>query len=121
MEVGTPKINFPRVMARVRQIIADIAPHDSVERYTELGVEVIRGYARFIDPWTLEIEMPSGASQRLTARNIVLATGAAPVVPPIPGMVELGFETSETLWNRLDGLNAAPGRSTGARRRSYWL
>lgn len=110
VELGPTTVNFPRVMSRVRQVIANIAPHDSVERYTQLGVEVIQGYARFVDPWTLEIEPPSGPSQRLTARNIVLATGAEPVVPPIPGLTEYGFETSETLWNRLDGLSTAPGR-----------
>lgn len=110
IDVGTPRINFPRVMARVRQVIADIAPHDSVERYTELGVEVLQGYARFVDPWTLDITLASGDTQRLTARNIILATGAEPVAPPIPGMAELGFETSETLWNTLDGLDATPPR-----------
>ncbi|MGY8773558.1 FAD-dependent oxidoreductase [Spongiibacter tropicus] len=110
VNVEASSVNFTRVMARVRQVIADIAPHDSVERYTGLGVEVIKGYARFVDPWTLEIDSDAGQSRRLTARNIIIASGAEPVVPPIPGMAELGFETSETLWAALASYTHPPAR-----------
>ena len=56
-----PSISFPKVMARVEQVIKDIEPHDSVERYTKLGVDVVQGYAKLIDPWTVEIKRHDGA------------------------------------------------------------
>lgn len=90
----TGHANFAKVMARVHDIIKAIAPHDSVERYTDLGVECIKGEARLVDPWTVEVN-----GQRLTARGIVIATGARPFVPPIPGLAEAGFRTSDTLWD----------------------
>ncbi len=86
--------DFAKVMARVRATIAQIEPHDSVARYTQLGVECLQGEARLIDPWTVETN-----GQRLTARHIVLATGAQPLVPPIPGLAEAAYLTSETLWD----------------------
>lgn len=107
---AAPKIDFPAVMRRVQQVITDIAPHDSVERYTGLGVEVLQGRARLVDPWTVEVTADDGSQQRLTARSIVLATGAAPAVPPIPGLEDAGFVTSDTLWNALAELPAAPPR-----------
>jgi len=89
---GTP--NFRQVMERVSGVVKAIEPHDSVERYERLGVECIQGEGRLIDPWTVEVN-----GRRLTARNIVLATGAQPFVPPIPGLAEAGFLTSDTIWN----------------------
>ena len=86
-------------MARVHQVIADIEPHDSVERYTDLGVEVLQGYAKLIDPWTVEIAMSDGSTQRLTTRAVIIATGAAPFVPPLPGIDDVGYLTSDTLWD----------------------
>ncbi len=86
--------NFAKVMERVQQIVAAIAPHDSVERYTQLGVECLRGTARLVDPWTVDID-----GHRLTARDIVIAAGAAPFVPPIPGLEDAGYLTSDTLWS----------------------
>lgn len=105
-----PQVNFKRLMARVREVIAAIAPHDSVERYTELGVEVIKGYGRLIDPWTVEIALPGGGSQRLTAKSVVIAAGAEPTVPPLPGMREVGYVTSDTLWSQLEHYEAPPSR-----------
>ncbi len=87
------KVNFAKVMARVSEVVKTIAPHDSVERFTGLGVECLSGEARLIDPWTVEVN-----DQRLTARNIVVATGAEPFVPPIPGLREAGYRTSDNLW-----------------------
>ena len=95
-------------MARVQQVVADIAPHDSVERYTNLGVEVIKGYAKLIDPWTVEIKLNDGGTQTLTARTIVIATGARPFVPPLPGIEETGYVTSDTLWSKFAKLDDAP-------------
>ncbi|WP_374973075.1 FAD-dependent oxidoreductase [Spongiibacter marinus] len=109
-EEHKPALNLPRLIARVRDVIAAIAPHDSVERYTELGVDVIQGYARIVDPWTVEIRDRDGGSRRLTTRSIVIAAGASPTVPPLPGMAELGFVTSDTLWDHLERCERLPQR-----------
>lgn len=106
----TPKVNFAALMARVHSVIADIAPADSVERYTGLGVEVLQGYARLVDPWTVEINLNSGETQRLTSRAIIIATGAAPFVPPLPGLADVGCLTSDTLWDRLKNRETVPKR-----------
>ncbi|MGL4279710.1 MAG: FAD-dependent oxidoreductase [Albidovulum sp.] len=105
-----PAIPFDTVMARVHEVIAKIAPHDSVERYEGLGAEVIRGYARLLDPWTVEIALNGGGTRRLTGRAIVLASGAAPVVPPLPGLETVGYLTSDTMWQALSQRPKAPAR-----------
>lgn len=104
----TPQFSFKNVMTRVHQVIADIAPHDSVERYADLGVEALKGYAKLIDPWTVEIELNDGGTQTLTARTIVIATGARPFVPPLPGIEETGYVTSDTLWDKFAQFDEAP-------------
>jgi uncharacterized membrane protein YdjX (TVP38/TMEM64 family) len=103
-----PQVDFKTVMGRVHQVIADIEPHDSVERYTGLGVEVLQGYARLIDPWTVETSFPDGRKERLTSRAIVLATGAAPFMPPLPGLDTVGALNSDTLWEALKTRPEAP-------------
>ncbi|WP_299329871.1 bifunctional TVP38/TMEM64 family protein/FAD-dependent oxidoreductase [uncultured Psychrobacter sp.] len=103
-----PTFSFKNVMSRVHKIIADIAPNDSVERYTELGVEVLKGYAKLIDPWTVEITLNEGGTQRLTARSIVIATGARPFIPDLPGLEKTGYVTSDTLWNTFAELEETP-------------
>lgn len=108
LENVTPQFSFKKVMTRVHQVIADIAPHDSVERYTDLGVEVIKGYGKLINPWTVEIKLNDGTMQTLTARSIVIATGARPFVPPLPGIEESGYVTSDTLWTEFAKLDTAP-------------
>ena len=102
------KVSFPEVMQGVQDKIAAIEPHDSVERYTELGVDVVEGYGRLVDPWTVEIEQKNGEKTRLTSRTIVLATGARPFVPPLPGLEQVGYVTSDTLWETFSTLPAAP-------------
>ena len=97
-------------MARVHEAIRKIEPHDSIERYQDLGVEVLQGYAKLIDPWTVEIKHNSGEIQRLTSRAIVLATGAQPFVPPLPGIEETGYLTSDTMWDELAQQDHAPKR-----------
>ena len=97
--------DFGAVMARVQRVVRAIEPHDSVERYTALGVEVLQGDARITSPWTVEVTTPEG-TRSLSTRNIVVATGARPVVPPIPGRAAVGYLTSDTVW----GLTARPGR-----------
>ena len=105
-----PDFSFRKVMARVQAVIGAIAPHDSVERYAELGVEVLQGYARIVDPWTVEIKLNDGGTQRLTTRSIVIAAGAQPFVPPLPGLDEVGYVTSDTLWDAFAKLDAPPAR-----------
>ena len=108
LENTVPQFSFKKVMARVQQVVADIAPHDSIERYTNLGVDVVKGYAKLVDPWTVEIQLNDGGMQTLTARTIVIATGARPFVPPLPGIEETGYVTSDTLWTKFAELEEAP-------------
>ena len=82
LSATVPQFSFRQVMARVHAVIAAVAPHDSVERYESLGVEVLQGYGRVVDPWTVEIKAADGSTQRLTTRSIVIAAGARPFVPP---------------------------------------
>lgn len=105
-----PSFSFRRVMQRVADIITRVEPHDSIERYTDLGVEVLQGYARLLDPWTVEIKNAEGKTRRLTTRSIVLATGASPFVPPLPGIEEVGYVTSDTLWSNFAQMDEAPKR-----------
>lgn len=110
LEGIAPPFSFAKVMERVHGVIADVAPHDSVERYSDLGVEVLQGHAKLIDPWTVEVELANGERQRLTTRSIIIATGAAPFVPPLPGIEDVGYLTSDTLWDRLRDRTEAPKR-----------
>ncbi|MES1949708.1 mercuric reductase [Salinisphaera sp. S4-8] len=87
--------HFQDVMARVKSVVATIAPHDSVERYESLGVDCIQAGARLVDPWTVETD----DGNRLTARHIVLATGAVPFVPVIDGLADIDYLTSDNLWD----------------------
>lgn len=105
-----PEVPFKAVIARVMEAIKTIEPHDSVERYTGLGVDVVQGYARIIDPWTVEIARNDGGTQRLTTRSIIIASGAEPVVPPIPGIEDSGYLTSETMWDAFAQMDAAPAQ-----------
>ncbi|WP_194715507.1 FAD-dependent oxidoreductase [Noviherbaspirillum soli] len=100
------RVDFAAVMARVRRVIADIEPHDSVERYAGLGVEPVIGEARIVSPFEVEVRQADGAMRRLTTRSIVIAAGARPFVPPIPGLDQVGCLTSDTLWE----LNELPRR-----------
>lgn len=105
-----PKYSFKAVMQRVHDIIATIEPHDSVERYTDLGVDVVKGYATIVDPWTVEIKREDGETQRLTTRSIVIATGGRPFVPDLPGLDDVGYVTSDTLWDEFARMDDIPQR-----------
>ena len=94
---GETKFDFAAVMERVQKVIAKVEPHDSIERYTSLGVECLTGEARITSPYTVEVN-----GRVLTTRSIILATGASPFVPPIPGLAEAGYLTSDTLWELRD-------------------
>ena len=100
------RVDFTAVMQRVHRVIRDIEPHDSIERYTGLGVEVLQGHARITSPWVVEVTLADGRTQTLTTKSIIIAAGASPFVPPIPGLKEAGFLTSDTVW----GLAQLPKR-----------
>jgi len=104
-----PAVPWRAVITRVRSVIRSIEPHDSVARYSGLGVEVLQGRAQLVDPWTVEVSLNGGGQQRLTARSIVIATGASPIVPDLPGLRE-HCVTSENLWDTLERLDAPPRR-----------
>lgn len=95
------EVDFAAVMQRVHRVITDIEPHDSVERYSGLGVNCVQGEARLLSPWEAEVN-----GERVTAKNIVIATGARPLVPKIPGLEQVSYLTSDTLWQ----LTEQPGR-----------
>jgi pyruvate/2-oxoglutarate dehydrogenase complex dihydrolipoamide dehydrogenase (E3) component/uncharacterized membrane protein YdjX (TVP38/TMEM64 family) len=90
--------DFADVMERVQRVVREIEPHDSIARYTALGVECLTGEAKITSPWSVEITTTSG-KQTLTTRGIIIAAGARPFVPPIPGIEETGYLTSDTLWD----------------------
>ena len=96
---ATAQFDFAAVMERVQSVIRTVEPHDSVARYSELGVDVVEGSARIVSPWAVEVSRNDGSTQRLTTRSIVIATGARPFVPPIPGLDEVGYLTSDSVWS----------------------
>jgi pyruvate/2-oxoglutarate dehydrogenase complex dihydrolipoamide dehydrogenase (E3) component/uncharacterized membrane protein YdjX (TVP38/TMEM64 family) len=93
------EFDFAKVMERVRRVVRTVAPHDSAERYTALGVECLHGAATIVTPWEVEVRLDAGVTRHLTTRAIVIAAGARPLVPPIPGLEDVGYLTSDTLWN----------------------
>ncbi|MGY0642273.1 MAG: FAD-dependent oxidoreductase [Paraglaciecola chathamensis] len=92
-----PKIDFKAVMNKVHSVIKSIEPHDSVERYESLGVNVSIGNATIVSPWQVDIQTENGV-ESLTTRNIVIATGARAFVPDIPGLKDIDYLTADNLW-----------------------
>jgi pyruvate/2-oxoglutarate dehydrogenase complex dihydrolipoamide dehydrogenase (E3) component/uncharacterized membrane protein YdjX (TVP38/TMEM64 family) len=90
--------DFADVMERVQRVVQAVEPHDSAERYRALGVECIEGEAKITSPWTVEVKS-AGGTRVLTTRAIVIAAGARPFVPPIAGIEEVGYVTSDTVWS----------------------
>ena len=105
VDVGDVNVDFEQVMQSVHAGIKEVEPHDSIERYEGLGVNCITGSATLVNPWTVEIETEQGKQTR-TARNIIIAAGGRPKVFPIPGIDEVGYYTSDTLW----GIKEQPKR-----------
>jgi len=105
IRTASATFDFAEVMARVQRVVKAVEPHDSVERYTALGVECIAGEAKIVTPWSVEVTT-AGGKQTLSTRNIVIAAGARPFVPPIPGIEQVGYYTSDDIWN----LRALPRR-----------
>jgi pyruvate/2-oxoglutarate dehydrogenase complex dihydrolipoamide dehydrogenase (E3) component/uncharacterized membrane protein YdjX (TVP38/TMEM64 family) len=99
MRSAHAEFDFADAMERVQRVIQAIEPHDSIERYTALGVDVVMGAARIVSPWEVEITHADGNVQRLSTRSIVIATGARPFVPKIPGIEQVEVLTSENVWN----------------------
>ncbi len=93
VDAGELRVNFRAVMERVQQAIATVAAHDSVECYRALRVDVQRGQARIVSPWIVEVD-----GKAITTRSIVIASGAEPFVPPIEGIEDAGYLTSDNLW-----------------------
>lgn len=93
VEIGEIKIDFEKTMGRVHEVIKEIEPHDSIERYSGLGVECITGEAQIISPWEVQV-----GDRVLTTKNITIATGGSPFVPPIPGLENVDYLTSNNLW-----------------------
>ncbi|MCV0439358.1 MAG: FAD-dependent oxidoreductase [Hydrogenophaga sp.] len=106
----TPAFSFKAVMQRIHDVIRAIEPHDSIERYTGLGVEVLQGHAKLTSPWTVEIALNGGGTQTLSARSIVIAAGARPFVPPLPGLEDSGYVTSDTMWETFAERDELPRR-----------
>ena len=92
-EASQVKVDFQAVMERIQTIIQKIEPHDSIERFTDLGVDCITGDAEIIDPYRVKVN-----NKVITTRNIVISTGARPFVPPIKGIEDTNYLTSDTLW-----------------------
>jgi pyruvate/2-oxoglutarate dehydrogenase complex dihydrolipoamide dehydrogenase (E3) component/uncharacterized membrane protein YdjX (TVP38/TMEM64 family) len=88
------EVNFAAVMARVQGVIKTIEPHDSVERFTSLGVEVELGDAVIESPYVVTVN-----DRRITTRSIIVATGARPLVPAIPGLAEIDYLSSDSIWS----------------------
>jgi pyruvate/2-oxoglutarate dehydrogenase complex dihydrolipoamide dehydrogenase (E3) component len=110
LQPGAVSLDFKTLMQRINAVVDAIEPHDSVARYTALGVDVVMGHARITSPWTVEIALAQGGTQVLTTRSIVIAAGAQPIVPALPGLEEVGYLTSDTLWAHLSTLDAMPQR-----------
>jgi len=89
----TAEFDFAQVMERVQRVVSEVEPHDSVARYTELGVECVQGNARLVSPWEVDVN-----GRRLSARSIIIATGARPLMPAIPGLDGMPSLSSDTLW-----------------------
>ena len=106
LKSASAEFDFADVMERVQRVVRAVEPHDSAERYTGLGVECLDGDAKIVSPWEVEAKLKSGETRRLTTRSIVIAAGARPFVPPIPGIEQMDCLTSDTIW----GLRSLPAR-----------
>jgi pyruvate/2-oxoglutarate dehydrogenase complex dihydrolipoamide dehydrogenase (E3) component len=95
---ATPPVRWPDVAARVQSVIDTIAPHDSVERFASLGVDVVQGSGRLASPHRVEVQLNAGGTRTLEGKALVLATGSGPLVPPVPGLAEAGYLTNETVF-----------------------
>lgn len=105
VHAAAPQVDFCEVMGHVKRAVREVKPHDSRERYESLGVEVVAGRAYLEDPWRVRVEGANG-ERVLTARHVIIASGARPRVPNLPGLDEIDVLTSDNLWQ----LESLPGR-----------
>ena len=98
IKTASVEFDFADVMDRIQSVIKTIEPHDSIERYTKLGVDIVQGEAKIISPWEVEVKTSEG-TKTLTTRSIVIAAGARPFVPPISGLDKVDPLTSDNVWN----------------------
>ena len=101
VHTNEPDVDFKQVFEGIEQVIKQVEPHDSVERYEGLGVECISGTAKIVSPYEVEVD-----GKIITTKNIVIATGARPFIPPIKGLDQITYHTSDTIWS----LRENPGR-----------
>ena len=94
LKSASAEFDFAEVMERVQSVIKKIAPHDSIERYTSLGVDCFTGAARILSPHEVEVN-----GKTLSTRNIIIATGARPTIPPIPGLDQVDYLTTDNIWD----------------------
>lgn len=87
-------IDFKKIQTRIKEVISKIEPHDSVERYQDLGVQCLQGDAKILTPWQVQIN-----DQIISTKNIVIATGAKPFIPPISGLESINYASSDTIWD----------------------
>ncbi len=96
-------VDFNAIKSKIREVISTIEPNDSVERYTSLGVDCMSGHASIVSPWMVKVD-----GKLLTTQKIIIASGASPFIPPIPGLSESGCYTSDTIWD----MEKLPGTMT---------
>ena len=94
IEAGEPRVDFRAIHRQVHEVIAAIAPHDSVERFERMGVKVIHAEARFVEPRVL-----AAGKKRVRARRVIIATGSAPATPKIAGLDSVEHFTNETIFD----------------------
>jgi pyruvate/2-oxoglutarate dehydrogenase complex dihydrolipoamide dehydrogenase (E3) component len=93
LRAAANSVDFAAVMQRVHKVISQVEPHDSVERYSALGVDCVQGEATLVSPWCVRVD-----GREITTRAIVIASGARPAVPAIPGLDSIDYLTSDTVW-----------------------
>jgi pyruvate/2-oxoglutarate dehydrogenase complex dihydrolipoamide dehydrogenase (E3) component/uncharacterized membrane protein YdjX (TVP38/TMEM64 family) len=98
LKSASAEFDFADVMERVQRVVRAVEPHDSAARYAGLGVECLQGEAKIVSPWEVEVKLAGGGTRRISTRAIVIAAGARPLVPPIPGIDQVGCLTSDTVW-----------------------
>ncbi|KMP11053.1 pyridine nucleotide-disulfide oxidoreductase [Candidatus Nitromaritima sp. SCGC AAA799-C22] len=94
LKSASAEFDFAEVMERVQAVIKKVEPHDSIERYSALGVDCITGSAKIVSPHEIRVN-----GKTLTTKNIIVATGARPAVPPIPGLDRVDYLTTDNLWD----------------------
>jgi len=94
INIESSSVEFSKVMARVHAIITRIEPHDSIERYTKLGVQCLTGDAKIISSHVVAVN-----GRKITTKNIIIASGARPKIPNIPFLDSINYYTSDTIWD----------------------